>query len=238
MRVHADGRVEVLADLWGPVETDPTSVWSIGCTRGTNNTAEVNGLDEGLELIDQRPAGNTYAILFDSMYAANVVEGNWTARTNVDAVNRTAALLVEVRRRNDVRLIHVKGHSADGGNDRADELAWWGKEGPPFCRLRPGGGEGASRNGPAANYEARAERRAEEKAAAARAAVAVGDDVAAARAAAAMGGAADTAEGGVGGATLGMGAAVDVAGVARGANENAVCDGVGQLSDPLEGHVI
>ena len=83
-------------------------------------------MDEGLELIDQRPAGNTYAILFDSMYAANVVEGNWMARTNVDAVNRTAALLVEVRRRNDVRLIHVKGHSADGENDRADELAWWG----------------------------------------------------------------------------------------------------------------
>ena len=52
------------------------------------------------------------------------------------------------------------------GNDIADELAWWEKEGPPFCRLRPGGGEGASWNGPAANYEARAERRAEEKAAA------------------------------------------------------------------------
>jgi hypothetical protein len=29
-----------------------------------------------------------------------------------------------------------------------------------------------------------------------------------------------------------------VAGVARVANENAVCDGVDQLSDPLEGHVI
>ena len=42
---------------------------------------------EGLELIDQRPAGNTYAILFDSMYAANVVEGNWTARTNLDAAS-------------------------------------------------------------------------------------------------------------------------------------------------------
>ena len=37
---------------------------------------------------------------------------------------------------------------------------------------------------------------------------------------------------------LGTGAAVDVAGVAWGATENAVCDGVGQLSDPLEGHVI
>jgi hypothetical protein len=62
--------------------------------------------------------------------------------------------------------------------------------------------------------------------------------VAAARAAAAMGGAADAAQGGVGGATLGTGAAVDVAGVAWGATENAVRDGVGQLSDPLEGHVI
>jgi ribonuclease HI len=218
--------------------TDKTSVWSIGCTRGTNNTAEATGMAQGLELIDQRPAGNTYAILFDSMYAANVVEGNWKARTNIDAVGRSAALLEEVRWSNDVHLIHVKGHSADGGNDRADELAWWGKEGPPFCRLRPRGGEGASMHGPAANYEARTERRVEEKVAAARAAATVGDAVVAARAAVAMGGAADVAEGGVGGATLGTGAAVDVAGVARGATENAVCDGVGQLSDPLEGHVI
>jgi hypothetical protein len=217
--------------------TDLTSVWSIGCTRPTTNTAEINGMAEGLELIDQRPVGNTYAILFDSMYAANVVEGNWTARTNLDAANKTAALLAEVRRRNDVRLIHVKGHSVHEypGNDIADELAWWGKESPPFCRMRPRGGEGASRNGPT-NYEARVGRRAEEKAAAARAAAAGEDVVAAARAAAAMGSAADAAEGGVGGATLGTGAAVDVASVGRGANENAVCDGVGQLSDPLEGY--
>ena len=94
----------------------------------------------------------------------------------MDAASRTVALLEEVRRCNDVRLIHVKGHSVHEypGNDIADELAWWGKEGPPFCRLRPGGGEGASRHGPVANYEARAERRAEEKAAAARAAAALG----------------------------------------------------------------
>jgi hypothetical protein len=50
--------------------------------------------------------------------------------------------------------------------------------------------------------------------------------------------AADAAECGGGGATFGTGAVADVAGVVRGANENAVCDGVGQLSDPLEGHVI
>jgi hypothetical protein len=75
------------------------------------------------------------------------------------------ALLEQVRRRNDVRLIHVEGHSVHQypGNDIASELAWWGKEPPPpplaFCRLRPGG-EGASRYGPATNYRARAGRRA------------------------------------------------------------------------------
>jgi hypothetical protein len=67
-----------------------------------------------------------------------------------------------------------------------------------------------ARNGPAANYEARAARRAEEKVASARAAATVGDAVAAARVAAAMGGAADAAQGGSGGATIGTGAAVDV----------------------------
>jgi hypothetical protein len=66
-------------------------------------------------------------------------------------------------------------------------LAWWGKEGPPFYRLRPGGGKEASRHGPAANYEACAERHAEAKALAARATAALGDGVVAARAAAVVG---------------------------------------------------
>jgi hypothetical protein len=41
--------------------------------------------------------------------------------------------------------VHVKGHSEDGGNDRADELVQWGKGKAPFCRLRDGGGEGETR---------------------------------------------------------------------------------------------
>ena len=43
---------------------------------------------------------------------------------------------------------------------------------------------------------------------------------------------------GDGGATLGTCDAVDVACVAWGATKNSGCDGVGQRSDPLEGHVI
>jgi ribonuclease HI len=57
VRVHADGQAEVLAQLGGPGVTDATSVWSIGCTRPTNNTADITGMAKGLELIDQRPAG-------------------------------------------------------------------------------------------------------------------------------------------------------------------------------------
>jgi ribonuclease HI len=88
VRVHADSHAEALAQLWGPMVADPTSVWSIGCTRPASNTAEVTRMADGLELIDQRPAGNTYVILFDSMHVANVVEGIWIARTNVDAAGK------------------------------------------------------------------------------------------------------------------------------------------------------
>ena len=36
-------------------------------------------------------------------------------------------------------FIHVKGHSDDGGNDRADELVQWGKEPGPYCRMQLNG---------------------------------------------------------------------------------------------------
>jgi hypothetical protein len=41
--------------------------------------------------------------------------------------------------------LHVKAHSADGGNDRVVELVQWGKTGGPFCQLWEGGGEGEGR---------------------------------------------------------------------------------------------
>jgi hypothetical protein len=48
-----------------------------------------------------------------------------------------------------VHWVHVEGHSADGGNDRADELVQWGKTGGPYCRVREGGGEDEGRYGAA-----------------------------------------------------------------------------------------
>eukprot|EP01050_Picozoa_sp_SAG11_P012644 SAG11_NODE_1419_length_4957_cov_3.968711_2_plen_120_part_00 len=66
----------------------------------------------------------------------------------------------------------MKGHSADGGNDRADASVQWGKgdHHGPFARLRNNGGEGESRHGDAANWVALQtnETTAEERAAEAR----------------------------------------------------------------------
>ena len=59
-------------------------------------------------------------------------------------------LLAEVEKTRTVHWVHVKGHSGDGGNDRADELVQWGKEEGPYARLRAlGAGEGDSRFGAA-----------------------------------------------------------------------------------------
>ena len=57
-------------------------------------------------------------------------------------------------------FIHVKGHSSDGGNDRADELAWWGKEEGPYSRLASdGSGEGEGRHRPEPGFASRRQQR-------------------------------------------------------------------------------
>ena len=90
-------------------------------------------------------------LLYDSAYAANMATGRWKATSNVALVEWVRKLLAEVEASGrTVHWVHVKGHSADGGNDKADERVQWGKEKGPYARLRNGGGEGESRYGAAA----------------------------------------------------------------------------------------
>ena len=90
-------------------------------------------------------------MLFDSCYAANMATGRWEPNANVALVAWVRRLLAEVLATGrTMHWVHVKGHSADGGNDRADELVHWGKGDGPYARLREGGGEGDSRYGAAA----------------------------------------------------------------------------------------
>ena len=142
----------VRAEMWGPVVIDNDSVWFCGATRGTNNTGEIIGIGQALMwLRDVDEATGIPAImLFDSCYAANMVTGRWQPNANIALVEWARKLLADVEATGrTVHWVHVKGHSADGGNDRADELVQWGKTGGPYCRVREGGGEGEGRYGAA-----------------------------------------------------------------------------------------
>ena len=75
------------------------------------------------------------------MYAHNITRGIWRPKTNKDIAslcNETFKRENE-RRKGGVIFIHVKGHSDNKGNDKADERVQWGKETRPYCRFRTDG---------------------------------------------------------------------------------------------------
>jgi hypothetical protein len=154
--VTADGSLEELADLWGPVViVEEASPWYMDAERGTNNTGELSGM--GQSLLWLRDVDNTtmaVVILYDSMWAYNMLEGNWKPSSSVAITRRIQKVHADVWRTRDVYFVHVKSHHDDGvqlhaitdtavlGNIPADKLVGWGKRPGPYCRLCDGGGEG------------------------------------------------------------------------------------------------
>ena len=123
--------------------------------RRTNNTGELIGIGQALIwLRDLDETDRPAIMLYDSGYAANMVAGRWQPNTNVNVVQWARGLLAQVEQKRKVHWVHVRGHSGDGGNDRADELVQWGKGSGPYTRLRAlGEGEGDSRFGAASSRE-------------------------------------------------------------------------------------
>ena len=68
-------------------------------------------------------------IRYDSEYACKMTVGEWRPKVNIKLIAAAKAQLEKVKGRG-VRVWwkHVKGHSGDKGNDRADELADQGVE--------------------------------------------------------------------------------------------------------------
>ena len=62
---------------------------------------------------------------YDSGHAANMVAWRWQPNTNTNVVQWARGLLAQVEKNRTVHWVHVKGHSGDEGNDRADELVQW-----------------------------------------------------------------------------------------------------------------
>ena len=75
-------------------------------------------LRDAVEVVDT-PA----VMLFDSCCAVNEVMGRRQPNANIALVEWTRKLLAGVEATG--QTVYVKGHSADGGNDRADKLVQW-----------------------------------------------------------------------------------------------------------------
>ena len=115
----------------------PTTMRSPSATAHPRNTGELLGMWNALQWAKRQGGDETFAIVFDSMYACNVTRGLWKPKKNTGI----AALCFEAfkeenaRRSGGVAFIHVKGHSNDPGNDKADDRVQWGKVEGPYCRF-------------------------------------------------------------------------------------------------------
>lgn len=85
---------------------------------GTNNTAELSAAIMALNSINPTYRGPV-RIHTDSMYVLNQALGKWRVNANRELVMQ----LQELQRFRQAEWVHVRGHTGDWGNERADVLA-------------------------------------------------------------------------------------------------------------------
>jgi len=111
------------AELFGKVITDLTHKDYMGAEKGSNNTAEITAIMQALRRAAAIPGSSTIEIRYDSTYAKKMTTGEWEAKTNKLLISAAQELLRTVEKQHIVRFRHVKGHSGEWWNERADRLA-------------------------------------------------------------------------------------------------------------------
>lgn len=127
-------------DFYGPVLYNRADPLFLGATCGTNNTGELTAVAMALKWVEEmEPTGIVPCrVLYDSKYAANIAQGLWRASGNVElAENSQACLKDATAKGRQVSFEHVKGHSGDTYNDRADRNANRGAAGQRQIWERP-----------------------------------------------------------------------------------------------------
>jgi len=84
----------------------------------TNNIAELEAIKAAL--LELKTTKKPVRIFTDSSYAFGVLTLNWKAKKNkalIDSIKKS------MRRFNDLKLIKIRGHAGQEGNERADFLA-------------------------------------------------------------------------------------------------------------------
>lgn len=88
----------------------------IGIT--TNNVAELEAIKTAI--LELKTTKNPVRIYTDSSYSFGVLSLNWKAKRNVELIESIKKLMAGF---NDLKLIKIRGHAGQEGNERADLLA-------------------------------------------------------------------------------------------------------------------
>ena len=126
------GRARITAAACGAVVTEPDEAQYIGAQAQTNNTGELTGMYEMVCRALTRDAGTgAEKLCTDSLYAMHMTTGHWIPKVKRNAVliGRLRAKWRELRRKRpgEVRIKHVRSHTAVLGNEIAD---WLAEQGP------------------------------------------------------------------------------------------------------------
>lgn len=84
----------------------------------TNNIAELKAVERGLQAIKNKKL--PVRVYTDSQYVLGLLTLNWKAQKNQEIIIALKALMREF---SDIKLIKVKGHQGNPGNEKADQLA-------------------------------------------------------------------------------------------------------------------
>ena len=90
--------------------------------RATNNTGELEAIHQSILWV-QKECPSKVWIRYDSKYAAYMSQGLWNPKFYKEYIRHIGQLVRKVEEKTTVHWKHVKGHSGDTGNDRADKLA-------------------------------------------------------------------------------------------------------------------
>lgn len=137
-RSSSSDALDLHDEIYGPLELEQSGDDYLGAQVTSNNTAELSAIGEALRWLQSEandPATRIegripVVIRFDSEYAANSVQGLYKSKKNVALITTIQQMLRDVVDRGfEISFIHVKGHSSERWNDRADELANFGATG-------------------------------------------------------------------------------------------------------------